>query len=159
MNPNSQGNGNGLKEFRRQLITSLLIRRPNITQRQILATLAKQVINPKSGKPYALGTINKDLRIIREGWQEKAERNYGIWVAEMVATLEEVEKEGWATGDSNIVLKALAQKAKLKGLDAPTKMDLRINELDAAIEQELAKLAATGESATSGAVAPEDGQH
>ena len=51
----------------------------------------------------------------------------------------------------------IERRCKILGIDAPTKMDVRINELDAAIEFELEKLAATSQDATPGAIASEGG--
>lgn len=49
------------------------------------------------------------------------------------------------------VLKVMERRAKLLGLDAPTKTDVRIQDLDDAIERELARVAGTGESGDAGA--------
>ena len=43
-------------------------------------------------------------------------------------------------------LRVLERRAKLLGIDAPTKTDIRIAELDDAIERELARVAGTGET-------------
>ena len=101
------------------------------------------------------------------------ERTYHTAWIRSCEDAETTRQEGSKTGVSKIVKTAKGQagdprflagiqwcierRCKIMGIDAPTKMDLRINELDAAIEFELARLAATGQGATSGAIAPESG--
>ena len=101
------------------------------------------------------------------------ERTYHIAWIRSCEDAETTRQEGSRAGVDKIVKTAKGQagdprfltgiqwcierRCKIMGIDAPTKMDLRINELDAAIEFELARLAATGQGATSGAIAPESG--
>jgi len=124
MNENSRGEGNGIIERRRQAIAGLLIRKPKATQREIHEWIGRNIVNPETNAPYCLGTINNDLRAIREGWEERAELDYGQWVAEELARIDEVETEAWKRQDLELVLKCSDRRRKLLGLDKPSRIDL-----------------------------------
>lgn len=112
-------NRNGIMERRRRLVMAALVRNPTATQRQIQEAVGKQIDNIETGKPYALGTIHNDIQMVRKGWERQAQRDYGVWVAEELARLYEVEEEGWKRGDFDLVLKCSDRRCKLKGLHAP----------------------------------------
>lgn len=117
----NHGNPN-LIEYRRKLVAGLLVRRPNIQQRDIMDAVGKQVLNPQTDRPYSLGTINNDIQAIRAGWRERAGLDYDEWVAEQIATLDEVETEAWLSKNFELVLKCMDRRAKLLGLDKPQQL-------------------------------------
>ena len=86
---------NGKTEYRRRLVAQALIEHPNATQRQIQENVGKAVLNPETGEPYSLGTINNDIQVIKADWREKAESDFGDWVAGELAKLDRLEESGW----------------------------------------------------------------
>ena len=118
------GGNNGVIEYRRRLVSSLLTRQPNIRQREIQRHLETKVINPDIGSDYSLGTINNDIQVIKAAWMEKAGRDYGEWVADEIGGLDEVEAAAWQKGKLDIVLRCKERRAKLLGLDAPAKHEV-----------------------------------
>jgi len=124
MNPNSGGNGNGIIERRRRAIGIILAERPTISQRELMEVLEKQadIVNPRTGAAYCLGTINNDLQAIKRGWMERAYQCYSDWVSEQVAKLDRLEERAWRSNDLAIVLRCIDRRCKLLGLDEPTRL-------------------------------------
>ena len=120
----ANGNGNGMMERRRQAIASLLVRKPKASQREIQEWVGHNILNPDTGEPYSLGTINNDLRVIRETWRERAQADYADWVAEELARIEEVEAAAWKRDDMELVLKCSDRRCKLLGLYAPNRQEV-----------------------------------
>lgn len=117
-------------------------------------------------------TVSRDLKVLHKEWLAGSQVGFSKARARELAKIDRLEREYWEAwkrsrtggqaGDPRFLTGiqwCIERRCKIMGIDAPTKMDLRINELDAAIEQGLAKLAATGQMATPGAAAPEDDQH
>jgi hypothetical protein len=124
---NKTANGSDLIEYRRRLIARLLIRKPNITRRELHMSLATpdetgqpRILNPDTGEPYSLGTIQNDIDWLKADWRAKSGQDYDDWVAGELAKLDELEAVAWRVEDVDAVLKCMARRAKLKGLDAPT---------------------------------------
>jgi len=108
---------------RRRAVAAMRLR--HLTQREIVVALVKKdVLNPSSGEPYSLGTVNADIKALRSQWREKAADDTGEWVADSLAELEEVRRQAWSKGELAIVLKSLKQEAELLGLDAPARTEL-----------------------------------
>lgn len=119
----SHKNGsNGKHEYRRQLVTQALIERPSATQRQIQEAIGKTLLNNETGEPYSLGTINNDIKVVRQGWRDKATGNYGDWVAGELAKLDRLEEKAWAIASYDLILKCMQRRAKLLGLDQPQRL-------------------------------------
>lgn len=112
---------NGKNDYRQTLIAQILIERPSATQRQIQKALGEQMLNPETGKPHSLGTINNDIKAVRKGWQAKAERDYGEWVTDELAKLDRIEGKAWTNADYGLILKCMNRRAALLGLDKPAK--------------------------------------
>ena len=74
------GNKKLIKDQRKTIIARILVQKPGITQRQIHAMLSGEgqsgkrkdkvvkYVNPETGKPFSLGTINSDIKEIRAEW-------------------------------------------------------------------------------------------
>lgn len=115
------------REQRRSLVSSLLARNPRVTQRQIQALLAKPtdsggLRNPNTGEAYSLGTINGDVAAIRQGWRERRQSSADEWITRTLATYEEIEIQAWRDGDLARVESIANSRAKLLGLNAPSKI-------------------------------------
>lgn len=110
---------------RRRWVARLRLR--GMTQREIVDRLLRVVEegyptgirNPRTGKPYALGTINSDLKAVGKRWREAATQDIAAHKARQMAELAEVRRAAWAKGHLTSVLKALLQEAKLLGLNEP----------------------------------------
>lgn len=110
-------------DHRRRQVASLTLR--GITMREIEDALAKAGMkNPKTGKPWDLKTVWKDIQFLRQGWREEAKKAMGDHQAQILAKLEEVERAGWTGANLEVVLKAIAQRRALLGTDAPMKSAL-----------------------------------
>ena len=95
------------------------------TQREIVAALRKQgELNRDTGNPWALVTVNRDLKAIQKAWQADAQRDIAEYTSEQIAELREVRRKAWSLVKLDTVLRSLAQEAKLLGLDAPDKLSL-----------------------------------
>ena len=115
---------NGVIEYRRRLVASLLVRFPTIRQREMQYQIGGKVQNADTGKPYCLGTINNDIKEIKKDWRERAAQDYDGWVAQELAGLDELEAEAWNLKKLDIVIRCKERRAKLLGLDQPDKWKL-----------------------------------
>jgi len=117
-------NGSDFTEYRRSLVASLLLRKPNITRRKLCAAVGEQIRNPKTGEPFSLATIHNDVVVLKEEWKEKAAADIEDWIADELAKLDEIEGAAWTTGHLDTVLKCMMRRAKLLGLDKPEKREI-----------------------------------
>ena len=105
---------------RRRHVASMRLR--GMTQREIEGNLPRlKIVNPKGGKPYSLGTVNADIKAIREDWRKRAAADMAEHVARLVAELSEVKRAAWAEKDFGNILRAIEKEAKLLGADSPDK--------------------------------------
>lgn len=113
-------------DLRRERVSRLILR--GFTQREIAVALSEdenyRVLNPSSGKAFSLGTINGDIKALKESWQRGAMRTYEDYLAENLAKLDELERTAWAQNELNIVLSVIDKRAKLLGLDAPQRIQV-----------------------------------
>jgi hypothetical protein len=112
-------------EKRRRFVASLRLR--GMTQREIESALpAHGVFNPKTGKPWTLGMINRDLKAIEAQWREDAARDISELKAKQLAEIGEVKLEAWKKGAIKNVLAALDREMKLTGTAASEKLELTV---------------------------------
>ena len=96
-----------------------------LTQREIVKALDHSgVINPKTGNPYNLSQINRDLKAIRAEWRAERLESIDEHIAVMLAEIREVRRRAWANQDLDTVLKCTKQERDLLGLDQPQKQQL-----------------------------------
>lgn len=119
---------------RREVVASLLLR--GYTQRGIVEALAAgyvdkttgervgRFLNPDTGEAYTVGTINGDVKALRREWAKKRDEHTDLWLADELAKLAELEREAWKVRNLELVLKTIDRRAKLLGLDAPTRVNL-----------------------------------
>lgn len=128
-----------IRDLRRQLIAGLMARNPRISQRQILRVLQGQKlpdplnpnvkitpgINPDTGKPWSIGTINSDVQAIRDEARELRQRAAEEWIEQSILELGELKIMAW--GQKNVyALVAVKQlEMKLLGYGAPDVLDIR----------------------------------
>jgi hypothetical protein len=86
-----------------------------------------------------LGTINRDCQKVRAEWAERRVQSIDEWVGEEIAKLDGLEDVLWkkleALDDvgeiekmTSQILKVADRRAKLLGLDAPTRMKIGADE-------------------------------
>lgn len=94
------------------------------------------------------GAYRAIARALRKTIQQPAEEVRTLEVERLDAMLQAMwtQAKSGNQGAIDRVLRIMERRAKLLGLDAPTKSEIRISELDAAIEQGLAQLAGAGEA-------------
>ena len=111
-------------EQRRRLVSTMLIRRPNITRRELHAEIAKRMQNPKTDEPFSLSTIQNDVTVLREGWKQRTNQNVDEWIAEEIATVDELQGDAWSEREYQVVLRCVQERAKLKGLYSPERREI-----------------------------------
>lgn len=117
-----------LKHARRRLVSGLRLR--GMTQREIQQRLAGPVEeggmrNPRTRKPYSLGTINHDCKHLDNGWKKDAAADIALLVARELAELREARRVSWTQLDMGEVRLNIALEANLLGtLDRD--MDLEV---------------------------------
>lgn len=110
---------------RRRIVASLMLRK-RLTQLQIQEELAKdpETLNPETGQPWSIGTINSDVKEIRKQWRIEASQHYDDYVAEVHAELKELSNRAWQDEDLKTIVDALKIKMKLFGLEAPSRHEV-----------------------------------
>lgn len=124
------------KARRREIVARL--RAQKLTQREIVEELAKL------DQPIitSVMTVNRDLKLLRKQWGEKAARSTAEWLTDEIHDLEEIEAAAWKKGKYQIVLSAKERKAKLLGLDKPTNNRTLNIDLSSLTDEQLQRLAA-----------------
>lgn len=110
-------------EARRQKVSQLFLR--GLTQREIERALANQRIhNPKTRKPWSLGTINADIQAMEEEWRERSIQSLAERKAKVAAELEYLKRTAWADKDYELVRKLLKDERDMFGLDEAIAVNL-----------------------------------
>ena len=105
---------------RRRKVAALRLR--GLTQREIVRLLPlgdDPIKNPRTGDPYDLATVCRDLKALRDEWREGAVGDVATVKGAHLAELREARRQAWASGDLSAVLRGLGQEADLLGLHAP----------------------------------------
>jgi len=118
------GNRNGITQQRRRLVSSIIIRRPAITRRELHKLVSEKIKNPYSDKPFVLSTIQNDIAAIKRRWQERIDQNVEAWMAELFATLDELQGDAWGKSEYAIVVRCIQERAKLRGIYAPARVEV-----------------------------------
>lgn len=123
-NSNTPNRGeNPVIAARRSRIAEFLTR--GRTMREIVTQLEKDgLINPDTQKPWCLYTIKMDVDAIKCEWKAVLLRSAEDLRADIVAELDEIRRACWEgeEKDFRAILKALEQKSRILGLDAPTEI-------------------------------------
>ncbi len=91
-----------------------------MSQRQIVTALDRQrVINPKTRKPWSLGTVNADVKALEAEWEEAALQDTFRRKSKVNAELQELKRAAWADRDHRLVGEVLKQERQLFNLDEP----------------------------------------
>jgi len=104
------------KEYRKMRVSALLLR--GLTRREIVDSLDKQEFwNPRTMKPYALSTIQDDIKELEAEWMEESQQMTEMRLGRVSAENREVRRAAWSTGDYNAVLRSLQLEMKMYGLE------------------------------------------
>ena len=102
----------------------MLLRRPNITRREVMKNLADvPLLNPATNEPFSLGTIQNDIDALKARWRERSAENADEWIAELLATIDQLQGDAWQEREYGVVVRCIQERAKLKGLYAPDKAE------------------------------------
>jgi hypothetical protein len=116
-------NNKTIIEERKALVASLRLK--GLSQREIVSNLTIQKkLNPKTGNPWSLGIINKDIADIEARWRESCSKDIGEHKARQLAEINEVKKHAWKATEFAVVLKAIDQESHLLGTRAAIKQEL-----------------------------------
>jgi len=122
-----------LIEKRREMVASMRLQ--GMSQRRITEALATgykdkqsgevlgRMLNPDTNEPFTQKTISEDLAYLKEQWRKNAAESTDDQIAKEEAKIDELEKWAWSKQKGDIVLRCMERRAKLKGLDKPTKID------------------------------------
>jgi translation initiation factor 2B subunit (eIF-2B alpha/beta/delta family) len=73
------------------------------------------MINPKTGKAWSLGTINRDCQIMRDKWQEEASRNFAEHMEDQLNRIKLAQTRAWSEGDLDAYARFMEQEIKITG--------------------------------------------
>jgi len=115
-----------IKTARQETVARLNLR--GMTQREIEKALRNQkMINPRTGKPWSLGTINADLQEMEEAWQASALASRQKLKNRSNAELEEMKRQAWKDGDIRLALEIRREQNKLFALYDPIELSVSGN--------------------------------
>lgn len=112
---------------RRDIVTSLWAR--GMSQREIVAAMANPnnaasfMVNPETGKPYELATINRDLKFVRVRHEKSIDDSLEKHKANQLIEVKELRRAAWAKKDLKAVAQAIELEMKLTGTIS-TKLDV-----------------------------------
>lgn len=112
----TNSSGHDAMIHRRQQVARLRLR--GLSIRDIVQALALpplSLTDPRTGKPYSIGTIHRDLKAIEAEWKASAQADIAAWKARQLAELAEVKRAAWLEKDLPMVLSAIKQEADIIG--------------------------------------------
>jgi hypothetical protein len=91
----------------------------------------KGMINPDTGDPWGIHTVQQDIAYLKRQWSEHATRDIGEYVGTMFETCEALIRGLWPNSNdpqtAMAILKVLDREAALLGLDKPKKTELTLS--------------------------------
>lgn len=109
---------------RRLKVQQLALR--GLTQREIVRALKRQqIVNPKTGEPYSLGTINADLQALETEWEEAALEVRSKKKARIAVELRELKRSAYGDRDYKLVAEIIKQERQLFSLDDPIELNVQ----------------------------------
>lgn len=111
---------------RRLKVQQLTLR--GLSQREILQVFQQQrIVNPQSGKPWSLGTINGDIQALEAQWDAAAMELKRKQKARVAAEIREAKKAAWGDRDVRLVRDLLKDEAALFNLADPVDVNVKFN--------------------------------
>lgn len=88
------------------------------------------MVNPKTGNPYGKTTIYRLKDELVAEWKRRDAAKMDDMFGEIIASLEELERRGFAQSDYQLVLDVINKKMKIVGAAAPVKLDVNLSAVD-----------------------------
>ena len=107
---------------RLELVAALRLR--GRSQREIQQALAMQMVNPTTGEPYSLGTVNADIKKLERQWRKTAADTIEEHKARQLAEIGEVKRQAWTDKDMTVVLRSLDLEANIVGTKAAVRQEV-----------------------------------
>lgn len=82
------------------------------------------IIDKKTGKPWSIATISKDIEEIAFEWRKHSRQTIAEHKAKILAELQSVKAAAWAEDKLGIVLAAIEKECKILGLNSPEMLAL-----------------------------------
>ncbi len=152
-------------ERRRSIVASMVAR--GGTCREIAFRLEKAgEINPETGEAWNYATISRDIVALREDWREAAAATVSEHKGRVLAEIIAVKADAWKKGELRTVLEAIKGERQILGLDAPTRLETKVQEEKTAADYTDAELAAmimevlgSGDESKEAPIAVADNRH
>lgn len=134
-------NNQALIAHRRLQVEKLTLR--GLSQREILRVFEQQrIVNPQTGDPWSLATINGDVQALETQWDTAAIELKRKQKARVAAELREAKKVAWADRDFRLVRDLLKDEAALFNLSDPIDVNVKfggqvdvVHSLDASAQE------------------------
>lgn len=106
--------------IRRRKVASMLLRGMNPVEITEALTQGRNAIaNPETGEAYTQYTVNRDVKLLIEEWQEEASVGFAKLRAIHLAEVREAKRAAWAKGNLPMVFRGLKHEADVQGFWAP----------------------------------------
>jgi hypothetical protein len=103
-----------MADDRRARIASLKVQ--GLSIRQIQARFEQDgYCNPDTGRPWSIGMIAEDLKMLEDRWKAEAQRDIAIWKKIELAKIDEIEREARAAWERGIGKKQKTTQEKTTG--------------------------------------------
>ena len=122
---NRQKSSRAVIAARRRLVAGFKLR--GLRAREIQAALAEDMLNPETGEPWSLRTVNYDIAALLKQWEEESARDIQEHKARELAELGEHRKSAWAEKELGEVRLGLALEMKLLGTQEPERKEISGN--------------------------------
>ena len=111
--------------LRQSVVSSAKLR--GMTSQEIVDFLVeKEIVNPRTGKPWSISTINGDVKEQENIWRNEMYANISDHRARVLAELRETKKAAWQGGKLSLVLRSIQQEVDLLGLNELERMGVEI---------------------------------
>lgn len=118
---------------RRVLVASLRLK--GYSQRQIWQALAYggrdgegRYVNPNTGEPFSLGTINADIKALEQEWRTEASRDTDIHRARQLSEIQAIKSMAFIKQNPMLALRAIDLEMKLLGTSAPARSEVTVKD-------------------------------
>jgi len=113
-----------ITEYRRAKIASIILRKPRITQRQIVTALSDPdngdpLFNPETGREFSVATVCRDIKAIKREWRKQRNEDVDGFLAVELAKIDEAEAAAWNEDPPNqaALVALFRHRSKLLGLE------------------------------------------
>lgn len=78
----------------------------------------------RTGQPFSRWAILRDLKVLREEWARNHKEENEEAQHFLLAQVQEVNKLGWQKDDGRLVLEAIREEYRMRGLEPPQRVHL-----------------------------------